>query len=374
MPPITIMIKPASGLCNMRCVYCFYSDVRAHRQVSDYGIMTADTLETLIRRAVICADGVLNLAFQGGEPTLAGKEYFRTLLKLEKKYSNRGLKIQNSIQTNGLVLDGEWIDIFREGRFLVGVSVDGTETIHDRYRIDASGRPTWERVRENIGKLKAAGVDYNVLCVVNGTVARAPEEVFRGLEQHTYMQFIPCLDGFGGTGAEWSLTAEDYGRFLIATYDLYEQRFRTGKPVSIRNFDNWIGMLNGCPPENCALSGRCGNYFLIESDGSVYPCDFYVLDEWKMGNIRETNFKTLSASETGERFRCESLPVPDSCRACPWFNLCRNGCKRDREPLRACDGPAKTRLCASHRAFFTARYDRLCRLAKDIREGKIACL
>lgn len=374
MPPITIMIKPASGLCNMRCVYCFYSDVKAHRQVPDYGVMTVETLETVIRRAVICADGVLNLAFQGGEPTLAGKEYFRALLKLEKKYNGRGLRIQNSIQTNGLVLDEEWIDIFRDGRFLVGVSVDGIQTIHDRYRVDAAGRPTWDRIRENLEKLKAAGIEYNVLCVVNGTVARAPEEVFRGLEQHIYMQFIPCLDGFGAAGAQWSLTAEDYGHFLIATFDLYEQRFRMGRPVSIRNFDNWISMLNGCPPENCALSGRCGNYYLIESDGSVYPCDFYVLDEWKLGNIREMNFRSLNASEMGARFRNESLPVPDNCRECPWYVLCRNGCKRDREPLRDCADPAKTRLCAAHKAFFAARYERLCGLAKDIREQKLTCL
>ena len=366
MPPLTVMIKPASSLCNLRCRYCFYADVASSRETASYGLMSADTLETLMRRAFAYAEGQLSFMFQGGEPTLAGKDFFRRYLSLLKKYNTRRLNVQSAIQTNGYMLDEEWCAIFKEGNFLVGVSVDGTKAIHDAYRVTPEGKPTYDRIAENLALLRAHDIPYNILCVVNEPIASEPAAVFHALKEHVFLQFIPCLDDFSGEKKPYSLNAKTYGRFLIETFDLYEQALYSGKPVSIRTFDNWAAMLLGYPPENCGMSGRCGNYYLIEADGSAYPCDFYVLDEWKVGNILESSFFRMDKSPVGKRFRDESIPLPDACKACRWLALCRGGCKRDREPVIG-GVPALNRLCESNRMFFKARYERLQALAAEIR-------
>ena len=365
MPPLSVMIKPASSLCNFRCAYCFYADEAARRETASYGMMTKETLQTLVRRAFAYADGPLSFAFQGGEPTLAGKDFFRFFLSLLRQYNTRCLPVSLAIQTNGWALDEEWCALFREGRFLVGVSLDGTKELHDAYRKTASGEPTWDRILQNIAQLKRQGVEYNILCVVNQQIASRPREVFHALMEHRYLQFIPCLDGFEGTPSPFSLNSETYGHFLIETFDLYDKYFFSAQPVSIRNFDNWIGMLRGYPPENCAMSGKCGNYYLIEADGGVYPCDFYVLDPWRMGNITQSSFYALEKSETGRAFRSESYFKPEKCQTCSWYALCRGGCKRDREPIEK-GIPALNRLCAGHQMFFDARFDRLQALAKQL--------
>lgn len=366
MPPLTVMIKPASSLCNLRCRYCFYTDVAAQRETFNYGVMSTDTLKTLVHRAFAYADGQLSFMFQGGEPTLAGKDFFRYYLSLLKKYNTRHLTVQSAIQTNGYALDEQWCEIFKTGSFLVGVSVDGTQQFHDTYRVTPEGKPTYDRINENLELLKAHDIPYNILCVVNEQVASHPTEVFNALKKHVYLQFIPCLDSFDGSKESYSLHPSTYGRFLIETFDLYERSFYNGCPISVRTFDNWISMLMGYPPENCGMSGRCGNYYLIESDGSTYPCDFYVLDQWKIGNILDSSFVKMDKSLISKRFQEESIPLSNTCKICKWLSLCRGGCKRDREPL--VNGiPSLNRLCESNQMFFDARYERMRLLAAEAR-------
>ena len=367
MPSATIMIKPASSLCDLRCSYCFYADTASHRETPSYGIMQEKTLETLVRRAFAFGDGVLQFMFQGGEPTLAGKDFFRRFLALEKTYAlSRPVRVINGIQTNGYGLDPEWCDIFREGDFLVGVSLDGTRETHDACRLSQKGSPTYDRVLENIALLRKNRIEYNILCVVNAYVAAQPRKVFESLKEHRYLQFIPCLDGFDGEKKPFSLSSRSYGEFLIETFGLYEKYFQTDEHVSVRNFDNWIQILLGDMPENCGMSGQCGQYYLIEADGGVYPCDFYVLDRWRMGSILEKSFFFFEKSETAAAFRAESHTLPEACRGCRWLPLCRGGCKRDREPL--LDGiPSANRLCEGHKMFFEACGERMARLAEKIR-------
>ena len=377
MPPLTLMIKPASGLCDLKCEYCFYADVSAHREIRSYGVMSVDTLETLVRRAFLYAESQLSFMFQGGEPTVAGKAFFRHFLKLEAEYKDRPVRVLNAIQTNGYALDEEWCEIFKEGSFLVGVSLDGTREIHDTYRKTADKSPTYDRIVKNIRLLEKAGVDYNILCVVNELIAARPKEVFHALAPHKWLQFIACIDPFGEAEKPWSLKPETYGNFLIETFDLYEQAYRNGDPVSIRSFDNWIRMLAGYPPESCGMSGRCGVYYLVEADGSVYPCDFYVLDKWCMGNVNELPFRKLEKSPVADAFRKESIPLPENCKDCKWLFLCRGGCKRDREPF--INGlPSENRFCKSFRMFFDARYDKLLELSKEVSRsqlcGRSSCL
>ena len=365
MPPITVMIKPASGLCNLRCSYCFYKDEMAHRAVAERGIMTKETARALIRRAFAYSDGQISFAFQGGEPLLAGKEFYRDFLREVKSYSSSKCAVGNSIQTNGTLIDHEWCEIFKEGNFLVGVSLDGTEETHDMHRLSEKNGPTQARVLAGIQQLKDAGIEYNILCVVTKQIAERPQEVFNALKTHRWLQFIPCLNGFDNQNEEWSLTPETYGAFLIETFDLYEKAWNSGEPVSIRQFDNWMGMLLGHPPETCSMSGVCGEYFLAESDGDIYPCDFYAIDEWHMGNIKESSFFRLEKSEKRKAFREESLPVPKRCKACEWYFLCRNGCRRDR--VLNANGELITDLCSAYQLFFNERADRMQNLARSIK-------
>lgn len=351
MPPLTVMIKPASGLCDMRCRYCFYRDVSSRRERESYGLMPKETLEKLVKRAFLYAEHQLSFAFQGGEPTLAGKDFFRFFLSLLKKYQRPGLSVHCALQTNGLSLDGEWADIFREGNFLIGLSLDGTEALHDLNRRTPDGRPTYGRILKSIALLREKGVAYNILCVVTHDLALQGKNVFEALKEHGFLQFIPCLDSLDGASSPYSLQKGDYGQFLCELFPLYEEALRKKAPVSIRIFDNWLGMLLGHSPESCAMCGRCANYYLCEADGSIYPCDFYVLDEWRMGNIEKDSFFKLEKSPVAAEFLQQSLDVHENCRDCPFYSLCRGGCRREREP-RINEKLSLNRLCGDYKMFF----------------------
>lgn len=353
----------------MRCRYCFYADVAARRETASYGIMTRETAEKLVRRAFACADqsGVA-FAFQGGEPTLAGAEFYRSFIALVKKYNSRRLPVSYALQTNGYEISDELIDIFKRNGFLLGVSVDGTREIHDALR----GEGTFERAAANIARLKAAGIEFNILCVVTSQVVKRAGEVWDTLSNMCrYLQFIPCLDGFDGEARDYSLTADEYGEFLGEIWRRYERAYRAGHYVYVRDMNNYINIINGAQPEECSLCGVCGGYFLIEADGGVYPCDFYVLDRYRMGNINESSLVKLARGETATGFISESRALPDECRGCKWLWLCRNGCKRHRAAEFAPSGEAlfgKTRFCGAFRSFFDEYYPAMERFAADIRK------
>ena len=366
MPPLSIMIKPVSSACNMRCRYCFYADVSESRESYSLGRMSLQTLENTVRRAAACAEGSVSLAFQGGEPTLAGLDFYRALIALEKKYGSNGLKFQNAIQTNGYDISDELLRFLVGEHFLIGVSVDGTAAIHDALRPDAAGRGSFARVEDTVDRLERLGAEFNILTVVSGPVAREGRSCFEALSKYGYLQFIPCIDPFDGRPSDYSLSPEAYGAFLKTTFDAYYAAFCRGRPVSVRNFDNYLGILMGLPPENCGQCGRCGQYFLIEADGGVYPCDFYVLDNWRIGNINDSSFFSLAKSPVGEEFRALSLLRRAECESCEWYGLCRGGCRRDREPFE--NGlPGLNRWCESYKALFEYAFHRMREMAEAIR-------
>lgn len=367
MPPLTIMIKPASSACTMRCRYCFYADVAENRQVYSHGQMSLNTLDTIVRRAMSYADGYISFSFQGGEPTLAGIDFYKELIRLEKRYNSRKLPVHHAIQTNGYKLDDDLLQFLVDNNFLIGVSLDGTADIHDKLRLGADGKGSFAHVTKTISRLQELGAQFNILTVVNSYVARHGAECFRALAQYGYLQFIPCLDPFDGQHFDYSLNAADYGHFLKETFDLYYAAFNTNKPVSIRNFDNYIGILLGQPPETCGMCGRCGGYYLIEADGGVYPCDFYVLDQWQMGNINDSSFFRLEKSPLAQAFRDISVPLDKKCSQCPWFSLCRGGCRRDREPFTG-DIPSLNQWCESYQAFFEYAFPRMREIAETLKD------
>lgn len=353
-----MMIKPASSSCNMRCKYCFYSDVSSCRDTANYGIMTRDTMHKLIRRTFFYADDSVSFAFQGGEPTLAGLDFFQDFVRTAEQYNNRNLPVSYALQTNGLKLDDAFCAFFAQHHFLIGVSLDGTPEMHDALRKDPEGNGTYERVIQGIQCLKRHHVEYNILSVITSLSAAQPKQFWKSLAQHRFLQFIPCIDDFSGGLKNYSLTEEAYGRFLIETFSLYEKTVYDGEPVSERRFDNYLALMFGIPSELCGMNGVCGNYFLVEADGSVYPCDFYALDPWRMGNIHTDPLRKMEESSAAREFRAISHVLPEDCKSCKWLSLCRGGCRRDREPYE--NGlPGKNRFCGSYRAFFEACYPRM---------------
>ena len=221
MRSLSIMIKPVSGACNMRCRYCFYADVMARREVTVYPKMSLETLECVVRRAFRYADGPIGFAFQGGEPTLIGLPFFEAFMRFVREYNTRRQPVRCAVQTNGYALSDEMIDFFAREQFLLGVSLDGTQQDHDRMRMDANGNPTYDVIHGTMRRLSKAGVEFNILCVVNAYVAQHPKEVFSALAPYRYIQFIPCLDDLEGNSAEYSLTPEDHLAFQKTTFDLY---------------------------------------------------------------------------------------------------------------------------------------------------------
>lgn len=360
------MVKPVSGACNLACDYCFYRDVALHRAQLNYGRMTLDTLEVLIRRACAYADDQLSFAFQGGEPMLAGLSFYQDVVRLQRKYNTRNVPISNAIQTNGILLNDEWAAFFRENHFLVGVSLDGTQTLHDLHRITAQGEGTYDAVMNGIQCLQRQKTDFNILCVITQEATKYGYEIYDTLQRYGYLQFIPCIDSFDATQQNTPLS-DAYATFLSSTFERYERAFYRGKMISIRTFDNYLSILLGRQPENCAMRGVCGRYYLLEADGGIYPCDFYVLDEWRMGNIHETNFKRLASSPVAERFVARSLRLPEQCQACQWRYLCRGGCSRDCEPIT--EGQRQlNQYCESYKQFFLTYEARLKKMAQRINE------
>lgn len=362
MPPINILIKPASSACNMACRYCFYRDVAEHRAQAFEGMLSLEDMERVIRAGMEYAEHICSFAFQGGEPTLAGLDFYRRVVELQSKYARPGVEIRNAIQTNGLLIDEAWAKFFAEHHFLVGLSLDGPADLHNLNRVDAADDGTFNRVLRAAQLMEKHGVEFNILCVVTGRNARAVEKIYRFYRRQGFrwLQFIPCLEPMEQQRGEekYHLSAEGYGDFLIRLFDLWYDDLRHGEYVSIRHLDNWLSILLGDRPEACNMAGQCSVQFVVEGDGGVYPCDFYVLDEWRMGTVGETSFAEMQQGEVARRFVEASLRVPEQCRACRWYGLCRNGCRRDRLVLP--DGAIdQTCYCAAYRKFFTQREGKL---------------
>ncbi len=331
--------------------------------------MSHDTLEFLVSRALAEAKSTCSFAFQGGEPTLAGLNFFEKLVELQKKHNTKGLTIANSIQTNGLLLDHAYAEFFAKNDFLLGLSLDGSKALHDQNRLDAAGKGTYNRVMKAAKLLDKYKVEYNILFVVTRDLARRAAHVYRFFKENDfrYLQFIPCIDDFNTPrgSKDFSLTSERFLTFLKNFFDLWYRDYLSGDYVSIRHFDNWVGILAGLPPESCSMSGVCTAYGVIESNGDVYPCDFYVTDEWKLGNIRNASFKDLLESDKAKSFVTDSLPLPEKCKTCPHFYICRNGCRRDREDA---SGTLDINVyCEAYYEFFDYATDRMRQIAAGLR-------
>lgn len=362
---MNLLIKPASGACNMRCSYCFYADEMKHRECANFGMMSTQTLEIMVEKSLAEAakrpEKSCYFMFQGGEPTLVGIDFYKTLSALVKKYNTQSVQVGYAIQTNGYAVNEEWAQLFARERYLVGLSLDGPREIHDANRKNAAGKGTFDAVTRAAALFDKYRVEYNILSVVTGMSARGALKIhnFFDSKNFLYQQYIPCLDPIDEPNSTpMALKADQYATFLCRTFDAWYADLCRGKYVYNRTFENFMAAMIGRPPENCGMAGICSPQYVVEADGGVYPCDFFVMDEYKLGNILTDSFEVLDKKRDEIGFVERSRKLHPDCKACKYFALCRGGCYRDRIELG--DGnPPKNRFCAAYLKFFPYSVDRM---------------
>ena len=373
MKSINFLIKPASSLCNLRCRYCFYADEAENRSQASMGLMSGGMAELLLQEAfrAVDDDGTVSFAFQGGEPTVIGLDFFRRFTAMARERKPPRVRLSFSIQTNGTLLDEDWARFLAREGYLAGISMDGFPEVHNQNRVDAQGKATWNRIVRNLELLKKHGVMVNALCVVTAACARSPQKVYENLKKlgFDYMQFIACLDPIGEErgGRPWSLHPAAYGQFLCRLFDLWYRDWERGQYRSIRLFDDYIHLMLGDRESTCATCGRCGAYFVVEADGSVYPCDFFALDGWKIGTLGEQSLEDIARSETVRHFLEEGKEKPAECSACPWRALCNGGCKNDW--ILNEQGPHNY-YCEAFRSLFAYSEERMALIARAERQAR----
>ncbi len=331
MQTISLLIKPASSLCNMRCKYCFYEDEAENRDVPSHGVMSYDVMHKMLDHIFdyFKADANINFAFQGGEPTCAGLEWFQEFVTYADAHKHANHTLHYAMQTNGTLLNEQWISLLKKYEFLVGVSVDGYRENHDSLRHDCNTCGTYDRAMSTVSLLKKNEVPFNILTVLTEDLSKHPEEYWNWVtdNQFEYIQLIPCLPGLNGEG-EHALKPESFFHFYDVLYPLWESKLYEGHPVSVTLLDNVIPMFAGIPPQQCGYLGKCSAQYVIEADGSCYPCDFYAVDTYKMGNIANDALGTLMNNRVARKFEREPRRKCRECDTCGFLHMCGRQCKR----------------------------------------------
>jgi uncharacterized protein len=351
----SVLVKPAGPDCNMACAYCFYREKEAMFPGAPNHRMSEEILDETIRQVMSQPVSSVSIGWQGGEPTLMGLPFFQKAVDLQIKYG-QGKSVGNGLQTNGRAIDDAWTSFLGKYQFLVGLSLDGPEHVHDRYRRLAGGQATWSKTVEAAKRLLDAGVAVNALVVVNDYSVRFPNEIYEfhkrlGL---VHMQFIPCVEpdpADASRAAQFSASAEAFGDFLIRIFDLWRADFKGGAPTTfIRWFDSLFYRYVDKEPPECDLLRECGPYLVIEHNGDVYACDFFVEPDWKLGNVLTGKLSHMLNSARQTYFGRLKADLPAACRACEWLWLCRGGCTKDR--LRDPRDAGLNHFCRGFRMFF----------------------
>jgi uncharacterized protein len=373
--PFHIIAKPVGPICNLDCEYCFYLEKeklypeRKHK--SDWAIGGA-ALESYIRQYIESQPiPEVTFTWQGGEPTLLGVEFFERIIEIQSRYA-AGKQIRNTLQTNGVLLDDRWCEFLAAKGFLVGLSIDGPRELHDRYRVDRGGGPSFDRVMRGIECLKKHGVEFNTLTVVQRDNSHNPLDVYRFLKEigSGFMQFIPVVERLAASGGEdglvlispestvsarvteWSVDARQYGKFLCAIFDEWV-RHDVGR-IFVQLFDVTLESWVGAPSSLCVFSPTCGDALAMEHNGDVYSCDHYVYPRNRLGNILESSLTSMVESRQQRAFgnaKYDSLPA--YCRNCDYLRACYGECPKHRF-IKTPDGePGLNYLCAAYKKFFS---------------------
>ena len=370
-----VMPKPRGPICNLDCAYCYYTP--KDELYPESGFRMSDELLVEFTRQYIEAQQVLEAVFawQGGEPTLMGLPFFQRAVELQKRYRRPGMKIINALQTNGSLLDDEWGRFFHEHDFLIGLSLDGPQELHDAYRHDRAGQSTFGRVMEGLSVLKRHHVEFNILTTVHAANTDHPLEVYRFLRDEAgarFIQFIPIVERERGDPSRVtprSVGGRQYGEFLIAIFDEWA-RHDIGR-VFVQIFDASLAAWAGGRPGLCMFEETCGTALVLEHNGDLYACDHFVFPEYRLGNMQETPLVELVGSPQQTQFGLNKRDaLPAQCHECPVLFVCHGACPRNRITMTLDGEPGLNYLCEGYRAFFT-HIDRPMRLmARELEAGR----
>jgi len=367
-PPITsVLVKPAGADCNLKCDYCFYRPKAGLYPDEPRPRMTEATLETFIRQYMLLAGQNPSFGWQGGEPGLMGLDFYRAAVEFQKRHGRSGQAVGNGFQTNATFIDDDWATFFAAYKFLIGVSLDGPQELHDKHRMTLGDAPSWERVMQSIATLRRHGVEFNILCMVTQDSVTQPETLYRFFRDNDlrYLQFIPLIEPGTEplTPADHSITPEAYGEFLCRMFDQWSREWPP--ECYIREFDDFLTVYAGHPMPSCIHQEECGNYCVVEHNGDVYACDFMVTPEWWIGNLTVTPLADIIASPKFRTFARRKSIHPPQCVECQWLHLCRGGCQKHR--LITSDTVASpTYFCEAYRRFFQHSRRRLRRMADEL--------
>jgi uncharacterized protein len=389
LPGFHVMTKPIGPICNLDCRYCFYLEKESLYPGTSTWRMADDVLESYIRQYIEAQKvPVISFAWQGGEPTLLGVDYFRKVVELEKRYAG-GKRVENCLQTNGVLLDDRWGEFLAENKFLVGLSLDGPRPLHDRYRVDKGGKPSFDRVMRGLSFLRKHGAEFNTLTVVQKHNSAHPLEVYRFLKEvgNGFMQFIPVVERVAAAASpqdrvliaprasrpakvsEWSVDPVQYGKFLCAIFDEWVRQ-DVGR-YFVQVFDVALGSWLGRQPGLCVFAETCGAALAMEHNGDLYSCDHYVYPQNKLGNIMENSLASLVNSPQQKSFGLDKREtLPRYCRECEVRFACNGECPKHRF-LRTPDGEEGLNyLCAGYKMFFKHIDPYMRLMAGELQQGR----
>ena len=369
----SLLIKPVGSRCNLDCRYCFYQGTDDLLGGGRPPVMTAEVLDRMLADYLSYGFSPSVFTWQGGEPTLAGLDFYNRVVEGQKRFGSDGQLVGNALQTNGMLIDDRWADFLAEYSFLVGLSLDGPPEVHDRYRRTHGDGPSFERIMSASRSLEKYGVEFNILSMITDYSQTMGRDIYRYLvsKGFDFLQFIPCVeyDPVTGDPSPYNVTPEGYGRFLCDVFDVWYER-DVGK-VNVRTFESLAGRLAGvAEPGICTIGTVCDHYLVVEKEGDVYPCDFFVDPDYYLGNIMETSLLDIYRSDRERAFsRIKSCYSAD-CRTCRWLNICHGGCPKDR----LCGGKGTmadaTPLCEGLKLFYNHAGDRLRELSLSIRQQR----
>ena len=366
VPRFHLMAKPTGAVCNLGCTYCFFLDKELLYPGSPFR-MTDAALEDYIRQLIDAhRSSQVTVAWQGGEPTLMGLDFYRRAIELQERYRKPGMSFENTMQTNGTLLDDEWCEFFEENDYLIGISIDGPRELHDAYRVNKSGRGTFDRVMNGLRLLQKHGVEHNVLTTVNRINADYPLEVYRFLRDEAgtdWIQLIPIVERLDDDGlalrqegtrvSERSVRPEQFGRFMTTIFDEWV-RNDVGN-MFVQTFEAAVRNWRGLPSSGmCVFNETCGNALALEHNGDLYSCDHFVEPKYRLGNIAETQMVELVSSDRQRKFGSDKLDtLPPQCVSCDVRFACHGECPKNRFTLTADGDPGLNYLCAGWYEFFT---------------------
>lgn len=331
MKPFSLLIKPASADCNLRCQYCFYLEHAQMYPESKVHRMSEQTLQSMISKFMSIKMPQYSFGWQGGEPTMMGVDFFRKVISLQKEYGRPGTVVANGLQTNGTLIDAEFAEFLAENKFLLGVSLDGPPEIHDHYRLNSDHQPTHDKVMEGISHLRSAGAEFNILTLVNDRNSQDGKLLYRYLCDNgfNFQQYIPCVEfDRSGKPLPFTVNPQRWGEFLCEIYDQW--RAKDTRKISIRLFDSIVNYYYNGTRNCCNMGDNCCQYFVVEHNGDIFPCDFFVEPELKLGNINTDQWQQMADSQLYKDFGAQKSCWNDACSACEFLEVCAGGCLKNR--------------------------------------------